>query len=325
MIKLGTALACAATLLTTLAAATPALAQDYPDRVVTLVVPFAPGGASDQAARFISVPLGEALGQSVIVENHAGAGGNLGIGYAANADADGYTLLLASSAFVVNPNISSQQTFDPLESFEFITQIGYSPNVLVAPADGEIQSFEDLVRIAGERPGDVYFSSAGVGTTPHLTGELINVQAGIEMTHVPYQGAGPAVVAVLGKEVELSSAALSVVLPYIKDGSLIPIVQTGSVRSPSLPDTPTLVESGYPEAVSETFQAIFAPKGTPEPIVNTLIEKLLVILETPAMQEQLTTVGFEKPVFGPLALRDRVVGELGLWANVIESAGIERQ
>lgn len=318
-------LACIAGAFSAISIGTPVLAQEYPSTVIRLVVPFAPGGASDQAARFLSGPLGEALGRSVIVENHAGAGGNIGIGHVANADPDGYTLLVASSAFVINPSISIQQNYDALEDFSFITQIGFSPNVLVAAAGSAIQNFDDLIAFASENPGDLFYSSAGVGTPTHLITELLKIEADIDLTHVPYQGAGPAAVAVLGGEVELNMNSLSAVLPYIQNGQLVPIVQTGSARSTYLPDTPTLVESGYPDAVLEIFQALFAPSGVPQNILDRLVETTVAVLEDPAMQESLAVVGFEMPELGPEALEARVTHELALWAEVIENAGIERQ
>ncbi len=304
---------------------TAAMAQDYPSSVVTVIVPFAPGGGSDQAARFVTGPLGEALGQSFIVENHPGAGGNLGIMYAANAEPDGYNLLVASSAMVINPSISVEATYNPVEDFEFISEIGFSPNVLVAHADGPVKSYDELVAYATENPGELFYSSAGVGTPTHLVTELFKSESGVDIEHVPYQGASPAVVAVIGQEVELGMASLSVALPYIQSGELIPIVQTGASRSPHIPDTPTLVESGFPDAVSETFQSLYAPAGVPEDILNLLEEKLVAILETDEMQQSLAGIGFERSVFGSEALRERVEREFALWAEVIETAGIERK
>lgn len=318
-------LACALGALAATAFVAPVMAQSYPESVVTVVVPFAPGGGSDQAARFVTGPLGEALGQSFIVENHPGAGGNLGIAYAAKAEADGYTLLVASSAMVINPSISLQQTYDPLEDFDFISQIGFSPNVLVAHRDGPVQSYEELLAYAQENPGDLFYSSAGVGTPTHLITELFKIEADINIEHIPYQGASPAVVAVVGEEVELGMASLSVALPYIMSGDLVPIVQTGARRSPHIPDTPTLVEAGFPDAISETFQSLYAPAGVPEDILDLLADELVAILETPEMQASLEGIGFERPEFGREALRARVEREYALWAEVIEAAGIERQ
>jgi tripartite-type tricarboxylate transporter receptor subunit TctC len=322
---LGRAIAVGLTLLG-VALAGPAAAAEYPDRAIKLIVPFAPGGASDQAARMLSVPLSEALKQSVVVENRPGAGGNVGIGIAAHAKPDGYTLLVASSAFVVNPSLAKAASYDPLKSFAFVTEIGSSPNVLVARPESGIKTFEDLVRVAKEQPGKIFYSSAGVGTTPHLTGELIKLRAGIDMVHVPFAGAGPAVQAVLaGGQVQIASSALSVVQPHIAGGTLIPIVQTGMTRATELPDTPTLVEVGYPNAVSETFQAVFAPAGTPQPIVDRLVHEVQTILQQPAMQEALGKLGFVVSGKGPKALEERVISEIPMWKAVIDRAGIQPQ
>jgi tripartite-type tricarboxylate transporter receptor subunit TctC len=297
----------------------------YPDRVVTLIVPFAPGGASDLLARVLSGPLGQTLGQSVIVDNRGGAGGNIGIGIAARAKPDGYTLLVTSSAFVVNPGLYEKVPYDPFTDFVPIVDLGSSPNVIVANKDAGVTDLKGLIATAKARPEFFNYSSPGAGTTPQLSAELLKLRAGINLTHVPYTGAGPALTAVLGGTTQLGALNLSVVVQHIKAGSLRALVQTGATRWPDLPDIPTMEESGFPNSVSETFQALLAPAGTPQPIVQRLETEVIAILQHQDTRARLMEAGFGVIAKGPTALKARIETEVPMWRDVIQKAGIRPQ
>jgi tripartite-type tricarboxylate transporter receptor subunit TctC len=309
---------------TYLGSTAPAFAA-YPDRVVTLIVPFAPGGASDLLARVLSGPLGQTLGQSVIVDNRGGAGGNIGIGIAARAKPDGYTLLVTSSAFVVNPGLYEKVPYDPFMDFVPIVDLGSSPNVIVANKDAGVTDLKGLIATAKARPEFFNYSSPGAGTTPQLSAELLKLRAGINLTHVPYTGAGPALTAVLGGTTQLGALNLSVVVQHIKAGSLRALVQTGAARWPDLPDIPTMEEAGFPNSVSETFQALLAPAGTPQPIVQRLETEVIAILQRQDTRAKLKEAGFGVIAKGPTELKARIETEVPMWKDVIQKAGIRPQ
>lgn len=295
----------------------------YPDRYISLVVPFAPGGATDLLGRAIASHLTSILGQSVVVENRAGAGGNIGIGYVANAKPDGYTLLCISSAFVVNPSLYRKVSYDPVKSFEPIVDLGASPNVIVADPKSGLTSVADLVAKAKADPKKFNYSSAGAGTTPHLAAEQLKARAGINLTHVPYAGAGPALQGVLSGTVQLGSLNLSVALPQIQAGNVIALVQTGEKRWTDLPDVPTMAEAGYANAVSETFQALFAPAGTPADIVKLLADASIKAAANEDFRKNMLKVGFEVTGAGPKDSAARVAREVPAWKEVIDTAKIK--
>src|SRR5262245_60574288 len=231
----------------------------YPERLITLIVPFPAGGPTDIIARIVSVGLQRSLGQSVILDNRGGGGGNPGMGIAARAAPDGYTLLLTSTAIAVNPALYKSLPYDPLTDFAPICELVNAPNVLFVRADSGIRSIADLVARAKAAPGALNYSSPGAGTKSHLTAEQLKLRAGIDMVHIPYRGGGPATMAVLEGTVELGSVALAPVEPLIKEGKFTALAVTGAERWFSLPDVPTMIESGFPGFVSGTFNALFAP------------------------------------------------------------------
>jgi tripartite-type tricarboxylate transporter receptor subunit TctC len=302
---------------------TRARAETYPSRPVKIVVPFAPGGPTDVMARIVSVYLGEAIGSSVIVENKAGAGGNIGMSLVARAAPDGYTLLITSSAYVVNPGLYAQMSFDPYTDFEPVAELGTSPNViLVGPTLG-INSLADLLGRAKADPNAFNYASPGIGTTPHLTGELLKIVAGIQMTHVPYSGAAPAIQAILGGMVPVAFTALPPAHQHIKNGSLKALALTGVTRWFDLPDVPTMIELGYKDFVSDTFQGFLAPAKTPAAIIELLSTKAIAILKTPEIAERLRTNGFEVVASGPDGMRRRIAEEVPKWRDVVAKAGIK--
>jgi tripartite-type tricarboxylate transporter receptor subunit TctC len=294
----------------------------YPERNVLIIVPFAPGGGSDVVARILSKHLTESLGKSVIVENRAGGGGNIGVTAAARAKPDGHTLLVASSITVVNPSLYKPVPFDPLRDFVPIVDLGASPNVIVTRSDSGVNNLADLIALARSKPDLLNYSAVLTGT-PHLGAELFKIQAKINMTHVPYSGAGPALQAVLGGSTQIGSLGLGGVMPHVTSGALRVLVQTGRDRWVDLPSVPTITEAGFPNPPLETFQALFAPAGTPQDVVDRLSKEVITILKRPDVVDVLRQTGFGVIGGGPDVLRARLTRELPLWKGIIDKANIK--
>ena len=297
----------------------------YPERTITLIVPFAPGGPTDIIARILSESLSQSLKQSVIVENRPGAAGNLGMGVAARAKPDGYTLLLASTAIAVNPALFEKLPYDPIKDFAPISELVGSPNIVVVRAGSGMNTVSDLVARAKAAPGTFNYSSPGVGTKSHLTGEELKQRGGIEMTHIPYRGAGPAALAALEGTVQVASVALPAAEPLVQSGQLTGLAVTGAKRWPSLPNVPTMIESGYPGFVSETFSALFAPAGTPPEIVALLAEKCREAFANDKARETAQTAGFEVVAGTPEQLAARLASEIPAVKALVARAGIKIQ
>jgi tripartite-type tricarboxylate transporter receptor subunit TctC len=302
----------------------PAFAAGYPDRPVRIIAPFAAGGPSDLLARLLSVKLGESLGGSFYVENRAGAGSNIGTSAAAHATPDGTTLLLTSSAFVLNPGLYKQVPYDPVKDFEPIAELVTSPNVFIATPASGIASMAELVALAKAKPDTLNYASAGIGTTPHLAGEWLKSITGIGMTHVPFAGAGPALQAILSGTVPVACASLPGAHPLILNRDVRALAVTGPERWYDLPDVPTMVELDYKDFLSDTFHAVLAPSGTPPDIVARLAAVLLEAVRQPAFHEHLRSLGFEVIGNGPDGLRRRIEIELTRYRDLIVTARIER-
>jgi tripartite-type tricarboxylate transporter receptor subunit TctC len=319
MLRSGGALAFGAT-----AFARSAVAAGYPDRPVRIIAPFAAGGPSDLLARLLSVKLGEALGGTFYVENRAGAGSNIGTAAAARAAPDGYTVLLTSSAFVLNPGLYKQVPYDPVKDFAPVAELVTSPNVFIATPASGITSMAELIARAKEKPETLNYASAGIGTTPHLAGEWLKSITGISITHVPFAGAGPALQAILSGTVPVMCASLPGAHPLILNRDVRALAVTGSERWYDMPDVPTMIDLGYKDFLSDTFHAMLAPTATPPEIVERLAAVLLEALRAPAFREQLRSLGFEVIGNGPDGLRRRIEVELPNYRELIVKAGIER-
>jgi tripartite-type tricarboxylate transporter receptor subunit TctC len=300
-----------------------ARAAGYPDHPIKIIVPFAPAGPTDIMARVLATHLGESLGEAVVVENRAGAGGNIGIGLAAHAEADGYTLLITSSAYVVNPGLYVKTPYDPYKDFAPIAELGTSPNVILANPKLGVASITDLVARAKANPNELNYASPGIGTTPQLAAELFKIVAGVQITHVPFSGAGPAIQAVLSGTTQLAFAALPPAHPQIEAGALTALAVTGARRWFDLPDVPTMIELGYKDFVSDTFQGFLAPAQTKSEIVAFLSAKSIEILRDPKIAEQLRNDGFEVIANGPAGMRKRIEDEVPKWRDIIVKAGIK--
>ena len=296
---------------------------EYPDHPVTIISCFPAGGGTDLAMRMFHVELGKALGQSVIIENRGGAGGSIGTGLVARATPDGYTLLGCSSAFVVNPSLYEHVPYDPFKDFIPIMVVGASPNVFVVPAQSKIQSMKELIAQAKANPGKMNWTSPGVGTTPQLAGELLKIKAGLDIQHIPYAGAGPASTAVLAGLVDFYAANYGSLTGLLSSGKVRPIAVTAKTRWPDLPNVPTLDELGIKDAESDTFQALFAPAGTPKPIIDRLAKELGKILNEPDMRAKYAKLGLPVLAEGPNAFAARVKREVPMYKEVIEKAGLK--
>jgi tripartite-type tricarboxylate transporter receptor subunit TctC len=295
----------------------------WPERPVRLLVPFGPGGPVDVIARLIAPLLSERIGQGFFVENKPGATGNIGVGLAARSEPDGYTILITSSTFVINPFLYARIPYDPVADFLPLVDLAGSPTAYaVHPALG-VNSIAEFVALAKERAGKLNYASSGFGTPAHLAGEFLKLRAGLDMAHIPYNGGGPAVQALLTRSVELVSAALPSVHPQIAGGTLTGIAMTGEKRWFDLPNIPTMIEAGYPGFVVDTFTCMLAPAKTPPEIADVLTRETIAILKLEDMQKRLRTVGFEASGGDLDALRARIERELPLWRDIANQAGIK--
>jgi tripartite-type tricarboxylate transporter receptor subunit TctC len=295
---------------------------EYPDRAVTIIVSFAAGGGSDIAARLISEPLTRALGKPVVVENRTGAGGNIGIAAAARAPHDGYTLLVTSSAFVVNPSLYAKVPYEPLKDFEPLVLFGASPNIIAVRTASPIKSLPDFIAKAKENPGKMNWTSPGAGTTPYLVGEVLKLRTGIDMQHIPFPGAGPAVQAGLAGQVDIMTANLGSVAQLVESGMMRVLAVTAKERSADLPDVPTLDELGIKDAESNTFQAIYAPAGTPRPVTDRLVKEIIAMLQDPDLRERFKKSGLPVLAEGPEVFRARIIRELAMYKEIVDQAGL---
>jgi tripartite-type tricarboxylate transporter receptor subunit TctC len=303
----------------------PSAAQaDYPERPITLIVCFPAGGGTDIAARLINTPLGEALGKPVIIENRGGAAGSIGTAAAARAPADGHTLLMCSSAFVVNPSLYTNVAYDPFKDFLPIMVVGASPNVFTVPAQSPTKSLPELIEKAKANPGKLNWASPGAGTTPYLAGELLKLRTNTDMVHIPFPGAGPASQAAVAGQVDWYIANLGSLQGLIDGGKLRPVAVTSKSRWPDLPDVPSLDELGIKDAESDTFQGIYAPAGTPQPIVDRLAKELDTILARPDIREKFVKVGLPVVAEGPEAFRARIAKEVPMYKDIIDKAGLKK-
>lgn len=300
-----------------------AFAQTYPDRPVRIIVAFAPGGPSDILGRWLAQRLTERTGRSFVVENLAGAGGNIGMGAASRAQPNGYTLLLASSTYVVNPSLYKTVPYDALKDFAPITMVGESPHVFFVHPSVKAQTLRQLVDLVRAQPGKFSYVSAGSGTVAHLSVEQLKISLGLDVTHIPFKGAGPAVAAVVAGEIAIGCTTLPPVKELVRGGQLRALALTAAQRFPSSPQIPTMVEAGFTDQESSTWQALMAPTGTPPAILSFLQREVVSILGAPGAREQLVDLGFTAIGNTPAQLAQQIQVELERWRKVIQAARIE--
>lgn len=308
-----------------LALAQGALAQaGYPSRTITMVVGFAPGGGTDTVARIVAPKLAASIGAAVVVENKAGAGGNVATEYVARTAPDGYTILLGNvGSLAVAPHLVAKLGYDPLRDLAPITMAVVFANVLVVDPKLPIASLADFVKYAKEKPGAISYGSSGIGGAGHLAGELLKQMAGIDIVHVPYKGGGPAMQGMLGGQVQAIFATQVSAGGQIKGGKVRAVATTGTARSPELPDVPTVAESGYPGYEALNWYAYLAPAATPRPIVDRLNAEIVAALKAPEVREQLARQGVEPQPGTPEDLRKYMERELATWGRVVKDAKIE--
>ncbi len=299
-----------------------AQAAPYPNRPIRVIVPFAAGGPSDIIARIVADALYPQLGQSLVIDNRAGGGANIGIGLTARAEPDGYTLLITTSAFVINPSLYKKIPFDPIKDFSPISDLAISPQMLsVMP--GYVNTLAEFIAKAKAAPGQLNYSSPGAGTQAQLTVELLKLRAGIDIVHVPFSGGPPAVQALLSGSVQLTTNAVPTSQKLVEAGTMHALAVSGKARYFALPDVPTLVESGYPGFVTDTFVGFFAPAGTPQAVIDRLASATRAVLTRQDVIERTRGAGFEITAGGPEVLAKRVVNEVAFNRDIIEKAGIE--
>jgi tripartite-type tricarboxylate transporter receptor subunit TctC len=307
-----------------LAGATAAQAA-YPERPITFIVPFAAGGPTDIIARILAVALSQTLGQNVVIDNRAGGTGNVGIGAAARATPDGYTFLLTSTAIAVNPALFKNLPYDPFKDFVPVTELVNAPNTIFVRTDSDIKTVADLIAQAKASPDKFNYASPGAGTKSHLTGELLKLRAGIKMVHIPFRGGGPATQAVVAGTTQVGSVALAPVEPLIKSGQLRALAVTGAQRWFSLPDVPTMIESGFPGFVSDTFNALFAPAGTPPEIVDRMVKEARAAMQRPEVRDAALKAGFQIVAGPPQELGARLASEIPMVKELVERTGIKAE
>jgi tripartite-type tricarboxylate transporter receptor subunit TctC len=314
---------CAATAVLLLSSAFSATAQtDYPNRPVRVIVPFAAGGPSDIIARIIADALYQPLGQSFVIENRAGGGANIGIGLVARAEPDGYTLLATTSAIVINPSLYKSIPFDPIKSFAPISDLAISSQMISTMPSFAV-SLADFVAKAKAAPGKFNYSSPGLGTQAQLTVELLKLRAGIDLVHVPFTGGPPAVQALMSGTTQLVTNAVPTSEALARQGVIKALAVSGEKRWPSLPDVPTLVESGYSGFVTDTFAGLFAPAGTPKEIVEKIANAVKEVMAKPEVIAKVRQAGFQPIGGGPEVLAARVQREVAFNRDIVAKAGIE--
>jgi tripartite-type tricarboxylate transporter receptor subunit TctC len=297
----------------------------YPDRPVKIVVANTPGGPSDIMARFMAAAMQEAMGGSVIVENKGGGGGNIGMGSVARADADGYTILLSTSAYSVNPGLYENPPYDPFKDFVAICELAVSPHVFAVKPDLGVNTMKEFVALAKKDPDKFNVSTPPIGTTPQLQAEVLKLREGLQrMATVPFAGGGDALKAVLSGTVQLSSGVLAPAHPQIQAGMIKGLAVTGVTRWHDLPEIPTMLEAGYKDFVFDTYTALMAPAKTPPEVVAQLEKVALGILAKPDMREKLTKAGFEVTAKDGKGHMQRVAKEVPMFRDIITQAGIKR-
>jgi len=300
-------------------------AEAFPDKPIVLVIPFPPGGPTDAMARTLAAEMQNRLGQPMIVENRAGAGGNIGAEYVARATPDGQTLLFGTSGpLAINASLYRKINYDPAKSFAPVIQVGHLPNILVVNPTVPAKNVKELIAYAKANPGKLSYASSGNGASSHLAGVLFNASAGIDLQHIPYKGTGPALNDLLGGQVSMSFTDVLTALPYVKTGKLRALGVTTTERSQALPDVPTIAEQGVPGYDVSVFFGIVAPAGTSPDRIAKLNQAFVEVLDTPKVKQLFASQGLEPaPSSTPQQLGKFIQAQVTKWAGVVKQAGAQ--
>ena len=315
-------------LIATLAAVlfTAAAFAQYPDKPIRLVVPFAPGGVTDTSGRVVAEALAKRLGQPIVVENKAGASGNIGTQGVVNAAPDGYTLVLGfDGTLVINPHVFANFPFDVVRDLEPIGKIGDATLIIVAHPSFPAKTLPELIAYSKKQAGGLSYGTSGVGGTPHIAGELLRQRTGANLTHIPYKGGGQAMTDALGGNIPLVYTAVAGAISHVKAGRLIPIAVSSAKRAPSLPDVPTFMEAGVPDFDATSWVAVLGPAKMPKPVVDRLNRELNAVLTDPAIVEKLATLGIVATPGPPQQLVDQIKADLAKYGQVVKAAGIKAE
>jgi tripartite-type tricarboxylate transporter receptor subunit TctC len=297
-------------------------AQGYPNKPIRLIVPVAPGGGTDFTARLIGQKLNDAWGQPVIVDNRPGAAGNIGVEIAAKAVPDGYTLVIPITSFPINPSLYSSLPFDTVKDFSPVVLVTSAPLLLVVNPSLQAKSVSELIALAKAKPGQLNFANSGSGTTAHLAGELFKRMAGVDIVSVAYKGGGPAIIALVGGEVQMYFSTIPAALTQVKAGRLRALAVTSSKRVPQVADVPTVAESGLPGFEVVAWFGLFTPAGTPRPVVQKLNAEIVKILDAPDTRQRLSGDGLIPGGGKPEELGAFLKAEIAKWSKLIKEAGI---
>ena len=301
---------------------TPSLAQGYPNRPVRVVVGFTPGGPTDVIARLVAQKLSESLGQEFFVENIAGAGGNIAAGQVARVTPDGYTIMAISTGFMVNPSLYAKVPYDAIKDFSAVTLVAVSPNVVVVNPSVPAKTLPELVQLIRDNPGKYSYAGPGVGSTPHLGGELFRLTYKLDLVHVPFAGAAPAVQSTIGGHTPIAFTALPSSLAAIQAGQVRAIGIAATERAEAIPDVPTFAEQGVKDQEADTLTGIVAPAGTPKEIVAMLSREIAKSVARPDLREKLATLGFKPVANTPEEFAARIKLEIEKWGKVVHDANL---
>lgn len=315
-----TALRVLCAVLLSLSGVAPSLAAGYPTRPVRVVVGFPVGGPTDVIARIVAQKLSESLGQQFYVENIGGAGGNIASGQVARATADGYTIMAISTGFVVNPSLYAKVPYDPIKDFAPVTLIAVSPNVVVVNPSVPARTLPELVQLIRDNPGKYSYAGPGIGSTPHLGGELFRLTFNLDLVHVPFAGAGPAIQATIGNHTPIAFTALPPALAAVQAGELRAIGVAATQRAAGMPDVPTFAEQGIKDQEADTITGLVAPAGTPQEIVDLLYREIAKAVAQTDVKENLTKLGFTAVADTPDEFGQRIKVEIDKWGKVVQDA-----
>jgi tripartite-type tricarboxylate transporter receptor subunit TctC len=297
--------------------------ESFPNKSIRLVVPFAPGGVTDTSGRLIAENLSKRLGQQVFVENKPGASGNIGTAQVANAEPDGYTLVLGfDGTMVINPHVFDKVPFDTVKDFAPVGKIGNAILILVANPGLSAKSLTEVVELSKKQPGGLSYGTSGIGGTPHIAGELLNQQSGAKLMHVPYKGGGQALIDVQGGTIPLVYTAVAGAYQLVKTGRVVPIAVSSAQRASSLPEVPTFIESGLKDFVVDSWVGIFAPAKTPKSVITRLNNELNLVLKDPEVIAKLNTLGITAAPGTPEKFSEEIKNDLVKYGSVVKAAGI---